>query len=121
LEAAAGLKLWLSSDPAAAVEENQWFDVAGGFGAIESEILFRYLGKMPGWNEKNFQVSIQVYEVMTLTARESPSFGKSSAAQVIGSLTDKLGDIKLKRPAGEALTTFAEKTSLGFVLSQGMQ
>lgn len=22
----------------------------------ESEILFRYMGKNPGWNEKNFQV-----------------------------------------------------------------
>jgi len=121
LEAAGGLKQWLSSDPAGVVEGNQWFDVAGGFGVMESEILFRYLGKVPGWNEKNFQVSTQVYEIMTLIARESPSFGKSSAAQVIGPLTDKLGDIKLKKSAGEALTTFAEKTSLGFVLSQGMQ
>jgi cytoskeleton-associated protein 5 len=23
----------------------------------ESEVIFRYLGKTPGWNEKNFQVS----------------------------------------------------------------
>ena len=26
-------------------------------GEIEAEVLFRFLGKKPGWNEKNFQVS----------------------------------------------------------------
>jgi cytoskeleton-associated protein 5 len=88
--------------------------VESGEGATaESEILFRYLGKVPGWNEKNFQVSSKVFAVMTALAQKSPT------AQVIGPLTDKLGDMKLKKPAGEALITFAEKTSLGFVLSQG--
>lgn len=33
-------------------------------------------------------------------------------------LVEKLGDIKLKKPAGECLEIFAEKTSLQFVLSQ---
>lgn len=52
-------------------------------------------------------------------AEKCPSFGKSSAAQAIGQLSDKLGDIKLKKPASDALLAFAEKTSLGFVLSEG--
>jgi hypothetical protein len=56
---------------------------------------------------------------MSAIASSSGSFGKSSAAQAIGPLTDKLGDLKLKKPAGDALIVFAEKTSLGFVLSQG--
>jgi cytoskeleton-associated protein 5 len=30
-----------------------------------------------------------------------------------------LGEMKLKQPAGDALTAFAEKTSLAFVLAQG--
>lgn len=34
-------------------------------------------------------------------------------------LTEKLGDIKLKKHAGDCLVAFAEKTSLQFVLSQG--
>jgi cytoskeleton-associated protein 5 len=38
----------------------------------------------------------------------------------IGHLTDKLGDMKLKAPSGGALTSIAEKTSLAFVLHQGM-
>lgn len=33
-------------------------------------------------------------------------------------LVEKLGDIKLKKPAGECLIVFAEKTSLQFVFSQ---
>ena len=51
-------------------------------------------------------------------AEKSTSFGKPSAALCIGHLTDKLGDMKLKKPAGDALTTIAEKTSLAFVLTQ---
>jgi cytoskeleton-associated protein 5 len=56
---------------------------------------------------------------MGALAQKCSKFGRSSAALVIGPLTDKLGDLKLKKPAGEALGMFAEKTSLGFVLSQG--
>lgn len=33
-------------------------------------------------------------------------------------LVEKLGDIKLKKPAGECLEVFAEKTTLQFVLAQ---
>lgn len=52
-------------------------------------------------------------------AEKSPSFGRPSAALAIGPLTDKLGDMKLKKPAGDALTAFAERTSLAFVLTHG--
>lgn len=36
-------------------------------------------------------------------------------------LCDKLGDIKLKKPASDALTAFAEKSSFGFVLAQAYE
>jgi cytoskeleton-associated protein 5 len=65
------------------------------------------------------QVSAKLYQVMGLMAEQSPSFGKPAAALCIGPLSDKLGDLKLKKPAGDALTIFAEKTSLAFVLAQG--
>lgn len=104
LEAADKMTAWIQSDEGA---------------EADSEVLFRYLSTSPGWGEKNFQVSSKVFAIMAELAQKSSSFGKSSAAQAIGPLTDKLGDIKLKKPAGEALIVFAEKTSLGFVLSQG--
>lgn len=94
-----------------------WVSEGGGDG-VESEIMMRFLSKIPGWGEKNFQVSGKIYQVIQLMAEKSPSFGKPAAALVIGPLTDKLGDLKLKKPAGEALATIAEKTSLAFILAQ---
>jgi hypothetical protein len=47
------------------------------------------------------------------------SFGRSSVALSVPHLSEKLGDAKLKKPAGDALTAFACKTSLQFVLNQG--
>lgn len=64
------------------------------------------------------QVSGKLYQVMTIMAERSPTFGKPSAAIAIGHLCEKLGDMKLKKPAGDALSMFAEKTSLAFVLAQ---
>ena len=101
-----------------AAEEMITWVSEGGAQSVDSEVMLRFLGKTPGWGEKNFQVSAKVYEVMRLMAEKSPTFGRPAAALAIGSLTDKLGDMKLKKPSGDALTAFAEKTSLAFVLSQ---
>jgi cytoskeleton-associated protein 5 len=54
-----------------------------------------------------------------MLAERAPTFGKPSAALAIPHLTEKLGDAKLKKPAGDALIVFAEKTSLSFVFGQG--
>lgn len=103
--------------------------------SVESELVVRFLAKK-GWNEKNFQVSplriqctgllkriVQVsaklYAILSMLAERTPTFGKPSAALAIPHLTEKLGDPKLKKPAGDALIAFAEKTSLSFVFGQG--
>lgn len=54
-----------------------------------------------------------------MLAERSTTFGRGSAALAIPHLAEKLGDMKLKKPAGDTLLLFAEKTSLSFVLSQG--
>ncbi|WRT68653.1 uncharacterized protein IL334_005632 [Kwoniella shivajii] len=105
----------------AAEEMVKWVGEEDGAEKVDSEVMMRFLGKTPGWAEKNFQVSAKLYQVMGLMAEKSPSFGKPAAALVIGPLTDKLGDMKLKKPSGDALTAFAEKTSLAFVLAQGYE
>ena len=56
---------------------------------------------------------------MVALAEKSPSFGRSCIALSVAHLSDKLGDIKLKKPAGETLISFAENSSLAFVLDQG--
>jgi cytoskeleton-associated protein 5 len=104
LEAADEMVKWMGDD--AAAEQ------------LDSEVVMRFLCKTPGWGEKNFQVSAKLYQVMQIMAERSPSFGKPAASLVIGPLTDKLGDMKLKKPAGEALAVIAEKTSLAFLLAQ---
>ncbi|CAO3632931.1 unnamed protein product [Cunninghamella echinulata] len=85
---------------------------------IEPEIIIRCLSKKPGWKEMNFQVMTKLYGVMQLLATICSSFTRSCAAIGIPGLIEKLGDIKLKKPAGECLEVFAEKTTLQFVLAQ---
>lgn len=104
---------------------------------VDAEVVVRAIAKK-GWTEKNFQVyhvftpgvdnslnncftqvSAKLYNILTILAEFCPSFGKSCVALSTGHLSEKLGDAKLKKPAGDALAVFAEKTSLQFVLSQG--
>jgi cytoskeleton-associated protein 5 len=42
----------------AAEEMVKWVEEGGGADAIDSEVMMRFLGKTPGWGEKNFQVSL---------------------------------------------------------------
>jgi cytoskeleton-associated protein 5 len=65
------------------------------------------------------QVSAKLYGILAVLADQCPSFGRSSAALSVPHLIEKLGDAKLKKPAGDVLLLFAEKTSLQFVLNQG--
>lgn len=104
---------------------------------VDAEVVVRVIAKK-GWNEKNFQVhpafvllvdsllnarftqvSAKLYGILNILAERCPSFGKSCVALSAGHLSEKLGDAKLKKPAGDALIIFAEKTSLQFVLNQG--
>jgi len=65
------------------------------------------------------QVAGKVFALLQQLAADSPMWTKACAAVATPVLCDKLGDIKLRKPASEALVAFAEKSSLGFVLSQG--
>jgi cytoskeleton-associated protein 5 len=64
-------------------------------------------------------VSSKLYGILGIMAERAPSFSRSCVALSTPHLVEKLGDMKLKKPAGETLVAFAEKTSLQFVLSQG--
>ncbi|KAG6897806.1 hypothetical protein C0992_010882 [Termitomyces sp. T32_za158] len=94
--------------------------VEGEVDALDAEVLVRALAKKC-WAEKNFQVLTKVYAVLSLLAEKCPSFGRSCPALSVGHLTEKLGDMKLKKPAGDTLLLFAEKTSLQFILNQAYE
>ncbi|KIR73278.1 microtubule Associated protein [Cryptococcus deuterogattii CA1014] len=104
----------------AADEMIKWVEEEG-VKKVDAEIILRFLSKSPGWSEKNFQVSSKIFQVIQIIAQKSPTFGKPAAALAIGPLTDKLGDLKLKKSSGDALSTFAERISLAFVLAQGYE
>ncbi|KAG0332620.1 Microtubule-associated protein, microtubule dynamics during spindle orientation [Podila horticola] len=85
---------------------------------FEAELIARVLAKKPGWKESNFQVTSKLYGVLQLQAQKLPTFSKACAALTIPAMIDKMGDIKLKKAAGDCLTAYAETLSLQFVLSQ---
>ncbi|KAL1947742.1 hypothetical protein VTO73DRAFT_13466 [Trametes versicolor] len=87
----------------------------GAAAELDSEVVVRFLAKR-GWNEKNFQVSAKLYGILQILADRCPTFGRPAVAICVPHLSEKLGDMKLKKPAGETLLLFAEKTSLQFVL-----
>lgn len=86
---------------------------------IEAEAVCRLLMVKPGWKESNFQVSTVMINCFSALARNSSSFDRACVSLLAGGLADKLGDIKVKKVAGECLGFLAEATSLGLVLSQG--
>ncbi|KAG6890724.1 hypothetical protein C0995_005097 [Termitomyces sp. Mi166 len=94
--------------------------VEGEVNVLDAEVVVRALVKKC-WAEKNFQVSTKVYAILSLLAEKCPSFGRSCPALSVGHLTEKLGDMKLKKPAGDTLLLFAERTSLQFVLNQAYE
>jgi hypothetical protein len=94
-------------------------DGEGAAGAVESELVVRVLSKKPGWKESNFQVYGRMAAVFQALTERSPNWSRACSALTIPALSDKLGDIKIKKPAGDALVAYAEKFSLQFVLSHG--
>ncbi|UZJ52839.1 hypothetical protein CBS101457_002159 [Exobasidium rhododendri] len=100
------------------VKFNEWLKAE--VEELESELIVRFLSKKPSWKESNFQVMAEVYNSLQLLATECPTFARASIALSVTPLCEKLGDIKLKGPAGDTLTIYAEKSSFGFVLMQAL-
>lgn len=94
-----------------------WLEAEGE--KTEAELIVRTLAKTPGWKESNFQIYGKMAGLLSNMAQSSPTWTRACSALTIGPLSDKLGDVKLKKPAGDALTVYAERFSLQFVLSQG--
>ncbi|ORX94275.1 ARM repeat-containing protein [Basidiobolus meristosporus CBS 931.73] len=84
--------------------------------STEPELIVRQLVKKPGFKEVNFQVSTKMYGIFQLLCEKAPSFTKGCAVLTVAGMAEKLGDIKLKKPAGECFSAYGEKYSLQFVL-----
>ncbi|KAJ2264696.1 hypothetical protein IWW41_005190, partial [Coemansia sp. RSA 2522] len=92
-------------------------DEAARGSGVHPELVVRQLSRKPGWKESNFQVSARAFQLISWMAGEDElDFNTGAAALSVPALVDKLGDIKLKGPAGDALTAIAERFSLQFVV-----
>lgn len=59
-----------------------------------------------------------MFELITFLARESSALGKKEAFNAMGGLVEKMADMKLKGPAGDALNAMAELLGPKFILVQ---
>ncbi|OLY84750.1 Cytoskeleton-associated protein 5 [Smittium mucronatum] len=84
--------------------------------SLEPELVVRFLGKSPGWKESNFQVTSTVFSLIQWMAESCFKFNSGAASLSIPHLTEKIGDIKLRLPAINALFSFSERLGLRFVL-----
>lgn len=64
------------------------------------------------------QVMGKVFELIALLATESSKLSKKDAFTAITGLVDKMSDMKLKGPAGEALTAMSEALGPQFIFTQ---
>lgn len=69
--------------------------------------------------QSDLQVYAGVVAALQVMLETSSTFTKACIALSAPPLSDKLGDIKLKKSCGDLLLSYAEKSSLQFVLSQG--
>ncbi|KAJ1492762.1 armadillo-type protein, partial [Baffinella frigidus] len=71
--------------------------------------------------ETNFHVLNKVHLVVATLAEKAPKFTKRAAHWFIPHMIEKLGDVKLKQGAHDALLTIAEAATPQFVLNQGFE
>lgn len=84
-----------------------------------ARLIVNGMATLPGWDEKNFQVMSRQFEFLRLAAENGgKSFGKSEAFLSIKGLVEKMGDIKLKTPAFDALSMICEAVGPQFVFDQ---
>ncbi|WFD30660.1 hypothetical protein MSPP1_001681 [Malassezia sp. CBS 17886] len=87
---------------------------------VDAELLARSLAQRPGWRESNFQVQGALFRTLQGLAERAPSFDRAAVALTVAPLCEKLGDLKLKAAAGDALLAYGEATSFAFVLAQAI-
>ncbi|KAJ2551363.1 hypothetical protein EV175_003719, partial [Coemansia sp. RSA 1933] len=92
-------------------------DQAASGSPVHPELVIRQLSRKPGWKESNFQVNTRAFQIIEWMAGDSSQdFNTGAAALCTPALVDKLGDIKLKSPASNALVAIAERYTLKFVI-----
>jgi len=82
------------------------------------EVIIRMLGTTPGWKESNFQVVNKMFAIVGAVATNSEKMSKKVAALSMATLTEKVGDMKLRNAASDCLLDLSEIVTPQFVCTQ---
>lgn len=83
-----------------------------------SEVVIRQFGNAPGWEERNFQVTVKCFEILAFLARSTPEYRKQFAMISMEAVVSKVADPKLKTAAADVLTAWSEAVGPKFVVAQ---
>ena len=81
--------------------------------------LLLSVAKVPGWEDKNFQVINKLFEISTRVAEESKprDFGVQHASCIVQGAVEKIHEIKHRAQATSALNSACERVGPRFVVS----
>ncbi|KAJ1736301.1 hypothetical protein LPJ61_000085 [Coemansia biformis] len=97
-------------------------DEAARGAGVHSELVVRQLARRPGWRESNFQVTARAFQIIAwMAGDDAVEFTAGAAALCVPALVDRLGDIKLKTPASDALVAIAERFSLRMIVNMALE
>ena len=85
---------------------------------LDPELVLRLLRKRTVWKDNNFQVAARLFQLVPVFAKKN-GISRAASSMVIPLLCDKIGDVKLKQPATEAMIAISEKCSLNFTFARG--
>lgn len=88
---------------------------------VKPEAILRYLIKIVAWKESNFQVMTVMINIFSYLADVEKGFDSACAMLISGGLIDKLGDMKVKKVAGNCLDSIVGCSSLELVFSQAYE
>jgi cytoskeleton-associated protein 5 len=80
-------------------------------------MLLLSLAKVPGWDDKNFQVLNKILEVCTVVAEDSNEFGAVHASCVVEGAVEKIHELKHRSQATKSLTASCERVGPRLVVS----
>eukprot|EP00898_Chlorokybus_atmophyticus_P007131 jgi/Chlat1/7419/Chrsp6S09189 len=82
-----------------------------------TENLILFLSKCPGWEERNVQVLMKEFEVVTHLATVTSTFSKQCALIALPGLLEKVADIKLRLGVCACLTSCVEAIGPQFLFN----
>ncbi|ORX89828.1 hypothetical protein K493DRAFT_305440 [Basidiobolus meristosporus CBS 931.73] len=89
--------------------------------AVDAELVVRFLDESPSWKEPHPQILSKMFSTVQYLVENSPSFTPACASLTIPALAFGVGDNKVKRAAGECLSSISKKFGNQLVLLHAVE